>query len=146
MARMFGMAELQLRIDGHPFTDAEMEMMAERYPLSESEVFLCKIGPAFLEPLDDDEATAYEAMDDEEEDDVVEGWAEEEEKDVKKLTKCEDPRGWHTERRIAPAPKVLRVHKRRAERCLAPQCKGLDALPGVMEARHVPFLPTFSRF
>uniref|UniRef100_M1DTF3 Putative plant transposon protein domain-containing protein n=1 Tax=Solanum tuberosum TaxID=4113 RepID=M1DTF3_SOLTU len=70
IARMFGMAELQLRIGGSPVTDAEMETMAERYPLSESAAFLCKTGPAFLEPLDDEEATADEAMDDEE-DDVV---------------------------------------------------------------------------
>uniref|UniRef100_M1DG69 Putative plant transposon protein domain-containing protein n=1 Tax=Solanum tuberosum TaxID=4113 RepID=M1DG69_SOLTU len=70
MARMFGMTELQLRICGRPVTDAEMETMAERYPLTESAVFLCRTGPAFLEPLDDDEATADEAMDDEE-DDVV---------------------------------------------------------------------------
>ncbi|KAH0669774.1 hypothetical protein KY285_023929 [Solanum tuberosum] len=70
MARMFGMAELQLRIGGRPVTDADMEIMAEHYPLSESAAFLCKTGPAFLEPLDDDEATADEATDDEE-DDVV---------------------------------------------------------------------------
>uniref|UniRef100_M1DNL5 Putative plant transposon protein domain-containing protein n=1 Tax=Solanum tuberosum TaxID=4113 RepID=M1DNL5_SOLTU len=55
MARMFGMAELQLRIGGRHVTDAEMEMMAERYPLSESAAFMCKIGPAFLKPLADDE-------------------------------------------------------------------------------------------
>uniref|UniRef100_M1DV02 Uncharacterized protein n=1 Tax=Solanum tuberosum TaxID=4113 RepID=M1DV02_SOLTU len=72
MARMFGMAELQLRIGGRPVTDAEMETMAECYPLSESATFLCKIGPAFLEPLDDHEATVDEAMDDEEEDAVDE--------------------------------------------------------------------------
>ncbi|KAH0754315.1 hypothetical protein KY290_024585 [Solanum tuberosum] len=54
MERMFGMAELQLRIGGRPFTDAEMETMAERYPLTESATFLCRTGPAFLEPLDDD--------------------------------------------------------------------------------------------
>jgi len=72
MARMFGMAELQLRIGGRPVTDAEMETMAERYPLTESATFLCRTGPAFLEPLDDDEATADEAMDDEEDDAVDE--------------------------------------------------------------------------
>ncbi|KAG5606520.1 hypothetical protein H5410_028012 [Solanum commersonii] len=65
MARMFGKAELQLRIRGRPITDAKMETMAERYPLSESAAFLCKIGPTFLEPLDDDEATVNEAIDDE---------------------------------------------------------------------------------
>ncbi|KAG5585561.1 hypothetical protein H5410_045995 [Solanum commersonii] len=70
MARMFGMAELQLRIGGRPITDAEIDTMAERYPLTESAAFLCRTGPTFLEPLDDDEPTADEAMDDEE-DDVV---------------------------------------------------------------------------
>ncbi|KAG5576880.1 hypothetical protein H5410_057014 [Solanum commersonii] len=70
MTRMFGMMELQLRLDGHLVTDAEMETMAERYPLTKSAAFLCRTGPAFLEPLDDDEATADEAMDDEE-DDIV---------------------------------------------------------------------------
>ncbi|KAH0754921.1 hypothetical protein KY290_025191 [Solanum tuberosum] len=70
MARMFGMAESQLRIGGCPVTDAEMETIAERYPLTESATFLCRTSPAFLEPLDDDEVTADEAMDDEE-DDVV---------------------------------------------------------------------------
>ncbi|KAG5577045.1 hypothetical protein H5410_057179 [Solanum commersonii] len=71
MARMFGMAELQLRISGRPVTDAEMETMKERYPLTKSATLLCRTSPAFLEPLDNDEATADEAMDHEEEDDVV---------------------------------------------------------------------------
>ncbi|KAH0755059.1 hypothetical protein KY290_025329 [Solanum tuberosum] len=65
MARIFGMTELQLRIGGRPITDAEMDTMVERYPLSESAAFLCKTGPAFLEPLDDDETTADEATDNE---------------------------------------------------------------------------------
>ncbi|KAH0740674.1 hypothetical protein KY290_033717 [Solanum tuberosum] len=43
MARMFGMADLQLRIGGHP------------------------TGRAFLEPLDNNEASADGAMDDDEE-------------------------------------------------------------------------------
>ncbi|KAG5600523.1 hypothetical protein H5410_031893 [Solanum commersonii] len=60
---MFGMAELQLRIGGRPVIDAEMETMAKCYPVSESIAFLCKTGPAFLEPLDDDEATDDEATD-----------------------------------------------------------------------------------
>ncbi|KAH0633351.1 hypothetical protein KY284_036137 [Solanum tuberosum] len=68
MARMFGMAELQLRIGGRPVTDVEMAIMAERYSLTESAAFYCKTGPAFLEPLDDDEATADEAVVEEEED------------------------------------------------------------------------------
>ncbi|KAG5629117.1 hypothetical protein H5410_000834 [Solanum commersonii] len=33
--------------------------------------FLCKTSPAFLEPLDDDVATANEAMDNEDDDDAV---------------------------------------------------------------------------
>ncbi|KAH0655825.1 hypothetical protein KY285_030707 [Solanum tuberosum] len=48
MARMFGMAELQLRICGCPVTNAEMETMAERYPLTESATFLCRTGPTFF--------------------------------------------------------------------------------------------------
>ncbi|KAG5581986.1 hypothetical protein H5410_052613, partial [Solanum commersonii] len=64
MARMFGMKELQMRIGGRPVTDEEMETMAKRYPLTESAAFLCQTGPAFLEPLDDDETTADEAIDD----------------------------------------------------------------------------------
>ncbi|KAG5581078.1 hypothetical protein H5410_051705 [Solanum commersonii] len=67
MARMFGMVELQLRIGGCLVIDDEIKM-GERYPLIESVAFLCRTGPAFLESLDDDEATADEAMDDEEED------------------------------------------------------------------------------
>uniref|UniRef100_M1DCR7 Uncharacterized protein n=1 Tax=Solanum tuberosum TaxID=4113 RepID=M1DCR7_SOLTU len=53
---------------GRSVTDKEMETLADRYPLIESATFLCKSGPAFMEPLDDDKATADEAMDDEEED------------------------------------------------------------------------------
>ncbi|KAH0757758.1 hypothetical protein KY290_021251 [Solanum tuberosum] len=71
MARMFGMAELQLRIGGCHVTDEEMETLADHYPLTDSAAFLCRIGPAFLEPLDDDEATADEAMDEEDDVDVV---------------------------------------------------------------------------
>uniref|UniRef100_M1E0W6 Putative plant transposon protein domain-containing protein n=1 Tax=Solanum tuberosum TaxID=4113 RepID=M1E0W6_SOLTU len=68
IARMFGMAELQQRIGGRPVTDVEMATMAERYPLTESAAFLCRSGPAFLDPLDDDEATFDEAMVEEVED------------------------------------------------------------------------------
>uniref|UniRef100_M1DFB8 Putative plant transposon protein domain-containing protein n=1 Tax=Solanum tuberosum TaxID=4113 RepID=M1DFB8_SOLTU len=68
MERMFGMVELQLRIGGRPVTNAQMVTMAERYPLIESAAFLCRTGPAFLEPLDDDEVSVDEAMGDEDED------------------------------------------------------------------------------
>ncbi|KAH0712303.1 hypothetical protein KY289_008262 [Solanum tuberosum] len=53
----------------HLFTDEEIEALADRYLLIESATFMCMSGPSFLEPLDDDEATSDEAMDDEE--DVV---------------------------------------------------------------------------
>ncbi|KAH0776742.1 hypothetical protein KY290_008153 [Solanum tuberosum] len=67
MARMFGMVELQLRIGGRPVTEDELETLVDRYPLIDSVAFLFKSGPAFLEPLDDDEANTDEAMDDDEE-------------------------------------------------------------------------------
>ncbi|KAH0764788.1 hypothetical protein KY285_000659 [Solanum tuberosum] len=70
MARMFGMAELHLRIGGCPVPDEEIETLADGYPLIESAAFLCRSSPTFLEPLDNDEATADEAMEDKE-DDVV---------------------------------------------------------------------------
>ncbi|KAG5615804.1 hypothetical protein H5410_015628, partial [Solanum commersonii] len=66
IARMFGKAELQLRIGGCLVTDEEIETLADRYLLIESATFLCKSGPAFMEPLDDDEATADDAINDEE--------------------------------------------------------------------------------
>ncbi|KAH0773944.1 hypothetical protein KY290_011081 [Solanum tuberosum] len=70
MARMFGMAELQLRIGGRPITDEDMENLVDRYPLTESVASLCRIDLAFLEPLDDDEATADEVMDDDNEEEA----------------------------------------------------------------------------
>uniref|UniRef100_M1DNY0 Uncharacterized protein n=1 Tax=Solanum tuberosum TaxID=4113 RepID=M1DNY0_SOLTU len=71
MAKMFGMAELQLRIGGRSVTDEEIETLVDRYLLIESAAFLCRSGLAFLEPLDDDEATADEAMDEEDDADVI---------------------------------------------------------------------------
>ncbi|KAG5590000.1 hypothetical protein H5410_040514 [Solanum commersonii] len=68
MARMFDMAELQLQIRGRSVIDEEMENLADRYLLTKSAASLYRIGPAFLEPLDDDEATADEVMEDEEDD------------------------------------------------------------------------------
>ncbi|KAG5594768.1 hypothetical protein H5410_036000 [Solanum commersonii] len=71
MAHMFGMVELQLRIRGCPIMDNEMETLAERYPLTESATYICRIGPTFQEPLDNEEANVDEEMDGEEEDDDV---------------------------------------------------------------------------
>ncbi|KAG5615025.1 hypothetical protein H5410_014849 [Solanum commersonii] len=47
MARLFGMAELQLRIGGRLVTDDEMETLVDRYSLIGSATFLCKYGPLF---------------------------------------------------------------------------------------------------
>ncbi|KAH0757461.1 hypothetical protein KY290_020954 [Solanum tuberosum] len=60
MGRMFGMAELQLWIGGRPVTEDEMETLAERYPLTDSAMHMCRMGPAFQEPIDDNAATADE--------------------------------------------------------------------------------------
>ncbi|WMV41274.1 hypothetical protein MTR67_034659 [Solanum verrucosum] len=60
MENLFGMAELQLRIGGRPVTEDEMATLAEHYPLTDSAMYLCRIGPAFQEPIDDDDDTADE--------------------------------------------------------------------------------------
>ncbi|KAH0784226.1 hypothetical protein KY290_003824 [Solanum tuberosum] len=54
---------------GCPITDDEMENLAECYPLTDSVAYMCRICSAFQEPLDDDEGTADEGMDEEEDDD-----------------------------------------------------------------------------
>ncbi|KAG5611602.1 hypothetical protein H5410_022883 [Solanum commersonii] len=146
MARMFEMAELQLQISGRHVIDAEMETIAEHYPLSKSAVFLCKTGPTFLEPLDDDEAIADEAMDDDEEDDIVEGEANT--LMVRRARpKCSEGCRCRSARRAALGKKVLRGFSDallgapgqqgiacniawRSARSVAPQCKVLSALLG----------------
>uniref|UniRef100_M1E183 Putative plant transposon protein domain-containing protein n=1 Tax=Solanum tuberosum TaxID=4113 RepID=M1E183_SOLTU len=57
MGCMFGMAELQLWISGRPVTEDEMETLAEHYPLTDSRMYMCQMGPAFQEPIDDDDTT-----------------------------------------------------------------------------------------
>lgn len=69
---IYCMAELQLRIWGHPITDAEMEALVERYLLIDSAAFLCKTSPAFSEHVDNDELMNIEAMNDKKDEDVVE--------------------------------------------------------------------------
>ncbi|KAH0689235.1 hypothetical protein KY289_016593 [Solanum tuberosum] len=71
MAMMFGMAELQLHIGGRLVTDEEMDTLADRYPLTESATFLCRTSPTVLEPLDDNEATADEEMEDDDDANAV---------------------------------------------------------------------------
>jgi len=43
VGRMFGMAELQLQIGGHPITDVEIEELAECYPLTNSAMYMCRM-------------------------------------------------------------------------------------------------------
>ncbi|KAG5610679.1 hypothetical protein H5410_021960 [Solanum commersonii] len=69
MARMFGMADLQLRIRGRPITDDEMETLADCYPLIDSAAFLYKSRPTFFKLVDDDEAIANEDIDGDDDDD-----------------------------------------------------------------------------
>ncbi|KAH0754512.1 hypothetical protein KY290_024782 [Solanum tuberosum] len=47
MGRMLVMAQLQLRIDGHPLSEDEIVTLAECYPLTDSAMYLCRMGPAF---------------------------------------------------------------------------------------------------
>ncbi|KAG5576259.1 hypothetical protein H5410_056393 [Solanum commersonii] len=51
------MAELQLRIGGHLVTEDEMAKLAECYPLTDSSMYMCWMGPTFQEPIDDDDVT-----------------------------------------------------------------------------------------
>ncbi|KAH0729564.1 hypothetical protein KY290_000694 [Solanum tuberosum] len=60
LGRMFGMAELQLQIGGRQVTEDEMATLAERYLLMDSAMYMCRMGPAFQEPIDDDDATSDE--------------------------------------------------------------------------------------
>ncbi|KAG5605589.1 hypothetical protein H5410_027081 [Solanum commersonii] len=47
MGCMFGMAQLQLRIGGHSMTVDEIVTLAECYPLTDSAMYLCWMGPTF---------------------------------------------------------------------------------------------------
>ncbi|KAH0764860.1 hypothetical protein KY285_000731 [Solanum tuberosum] len=57
---IFGMAELQLRIGGLLVTKDEMATLAECYPLKDSALCMCRMDPAFQEPIDDDDSTTDE--------------------------------------------------------------------------------------
>ncbi|KAH0649990.1 hypothetical protein KY284_029902 [Solanum tuberosum] len=58
MGRMFGMTELQLWIGGRQVTEDEILTLTKRYPLMDSAMYMCWMGPAFQEPIDNDDATA----------------------------------------------------------------------------------------
>ncbi|KAH0652424.1 hypothetical protein KY289_030102 [Solanum tuberosum] len=58
MGRMFGMTELQLWIGGRQVTEDEMATLTERYPFMDSAMYMCWMGPAFQEHIDDDDVTA----------------------------------------------------------------------------------------
>ncbi|MCD7459679.1 hypothetical protein HAX54_041611 [Datura stramonium] len=70
---MFGMLELQLKICGRPTTDEEILALEERYPFIESAMPMCRVGPAFEESLDDDEATVLTDGVDDIDDDATTG-------------------------------------------------------------------------
>uniref|UniRef100_M1DBI3 Uncharacterized protein n=1 Tax=Solanum tuberosum TaxID=4113 RepID=M1DBI3_SOLTU len=68
MGRMFGMADLQLRVGGRPVSEDEMVTLAERYPLTDSAMYLCQMGPTFQEPIDDDDDATVDEEDGSDED------------------------------------------------------------------------------
>ncbi|KAH0671114.1 hypothetical protein KY289_025607 [Solanum tuberosum] len=47
-------------LGGRPVSEDEMETLAERYPLTDSAMHKCRMGPAFQEPINDDDATTDE--------------------------------------------------------------------------------------
>ncbi|KAG5630289.1 hypothetical protein H5410_002006 [Solanum commersonii] len=53
IGRIFGMAELQLRLGGRLVTKDEMATLAKCYPLTDSGLYMCRMGPSFQEPIDD---------------------------------------------------------------------------------------------
>ena len=53
MGRMFGIEELQLCIGGRPVTKEEMDTLVD--PLTDSVMHMCRMGPAFQEPINDDD-------------------------------------------------------------------------------------------
>lgn len=60
MGPIFGMAELQLRISGRPVTEEKMDTLVERYPLKNNDMYMCRMGPIFQEPIDDDDGMTDE--------------------------------------------------------------------------------------
>uniref|UniRef100_M1DNN6 Uncharacterized protein n=1 Tax=Solanum tuberosum TaxID=4113 RepID=M1DNN6_SOLTU len=60
---MFGMAELQQQIGGYPVAENKMGTLAKHCPLKNSTMYMCQMGPAFQEPIDDDDDTADEEDD-----------------------------------------------------------------------------------
>lgn len=70
LGRMFSMTELHLRISGRPTIDKEMATLAKRYPLTDSAMYMWRMGSAFQEQLDDDEAMVKDMGGDDEEDEL----------------------------------------------------------------------------
>ncbi|KAG5585418.1 hypothetical protein H5410_045852 [Solanum commersonii] len=60
LGQMYGVTELQLSIGGHSVTEDEMATLAEHYPLTDSAMYMCWMGPTFQEPIDDDDTIADE--------------------------------------------------------------------------------------
>lgn len=57
---MFCMVELQLRIVGSPVTEEQMDALSNRYPLKDSYIYMCQMGPTFHVPIDDYDMTTTE--------------------------------------------------------------------------------------
>lgn len=55
MGRMLRMAELQFYIGCYPVSKDEMATLAECYPLFDSALYMCWMGPTFQEPIHDDD-------------------------------------------------------------------------------------------
>lgn len=49
------MAELQFYIGCYPVSKDEMATLAECYPLFDSALYMCWMGPTFQEPIHDDD-------------------------------------------------------------------------------------------
>ncbi|MCE3050888.1 hypothetical protein HAX54_048355 [Datura stramonium] len=52
LSHLYGMQMLQLRMNG--VTEAQPQQLNIDYPLSEHSRALCRVGPGYKEPLDDD--------------------------------------------------------------------------------------------
>ncbi|MCD9638649.1 hypothetical protein HAX54_022739, partial [Datura stramonium] len=59
-ARSFGLQMLHLCISGWPTTEEELWQVDRDYPMNEHARAMCRIGPAFVESVDDDVSTDKE--------------------------------------------------------------------------------------
>ncbi|MCE2055497.1 hypothetical protein HAX54_042766 [Datura stramonium] len=57
MARMFGMQDAPATAGGRPIIEDELWQLDLDYPSGETPVALCRVGPIFVEPVDDNVPT-----------------------------------------------------------------------------------------